>query len=56
MSYPFEVQIASTTTSSVVIADQITSLDWRVRRVTRKGQASADELAEVRAKIFALIG
>ena len=29
---------------------------WRVRRATRKGAASADELADVRAKIFALIG
>ena len=55
-NYPFEVQIASTTPSSVVLADQIKSLDWRVRKATRKGAASADELADVRAKIFALIG
>jgi mRNA interferase MazF len=55
-NYPFEVQIASTTPSSVVLADQIKSLDWRVRKATRKGVASADELADVRAKIFALIG
>jgi len=55
-NYPFEVRIASTTPSSVVLADQIKSLDWRVRSATRKGAASADELADVRAKIFALIG
>ena len=55
-NYPFEVQIASTTPSSVVLADQIKSLDWRVRKATRKSVASADELADVRAKIFALIG
>ena len=55
-NYPFEVQIASTTPSSVVLADQIKSLDWRVRKATRKGAASAEELADVRAKIFALIG
>ena len=56
-NYPFEVEIASTTPSSVVVlADQIKSLDWRVRKATRKGVASADELADVRAKIFALIG
>ena len=54
--YPFEVQIASTTPLSVVLADQIKSLDWRVRKATRKGAASAGELADVRAKIFALIG
>jgi mRNA interferase MazF len=54
--YPFEVQIARTTPPSVVLADQIKSLDWRVRKARRKGEASADELADVRAKIFALIG
>ena len=37
----FEVEIASTTPSSVVVlADQIKSLDWRVRNATRKGAAS----------------
>ena len=55
-NYPFEVQIASTRPASVVLADQIKSLDWRVRRATRKGAASPDELADVRTKIFALIG
>ena len=55
-NYPFEVRIASTRPSSVVLADQIKSVDWRVRKATRKGAASADELADVRAKIFALIG
>ena len=55
-NYPFEVKIASTTPSSVVLADQLKSLDWRVRKATRKGAASPDELADVRAKIFALIG
>lgn len=55
-SYPFEVPIASTMPSSVVLTDQIKSLDWRVRKAKRKGAASADELADVRAKIFALIG
>lgn len=55
-NYPFEVQIVSTRPPSVVLADQIKSLDWRVRKATRKGAASEDELAEVRAKIIALIG
>ncbi len=41
-NYPFEVQIASTTPSSVVLADQIKIRDWRVRRATRKGAVSAD--------------
>lgn len=54
--YPFEVQIARTTPPSVVLADQIKSLDWSARKAARKGAVSADELAEVRAKILALIG
>lgn len=55
-NYPFEVQIAHMTPSSVVLVDQIKSLDSRVRRATGKGAVPADELADVRAKIFALIG
>jgi mRNA interferase MazF len=54
-SYPFEVRIAGTLPTAV-LADQVKSLDWRQRKAARKGAASADELAEVRAKILALIG
>lgn len=53
--YPFEVGIAGTQ-AGVALADQVKSLDWRVRRATRKGRVSSGELAEVRAKIIALIG
>jgi mRNA interferase MazF len=54
-NYPFEVLIAGTP-ENVVLADQVKSLDWRRRKARRKGTASAEELAEVRAKILALIG
>jgi mRNA interferase MazF len=54
-SYPFEVLIAGATRSAV-LADQIKSLDWRRRRARRKGAVSPAELAQVRAKIRALIG
>jgi len=54
-NYPFEVVIAGTP-ASAVLADQVKSLDWRQRRASRKGTASAAELADVRAKIRALIG
>jgi mRNA interferase MazF len=54
-NYPFEVIIAGATPSAV-LADQIKSLDWRKRRARRKGAISAAELAEVRAKVRALIG
>jgi mRNA interferase MazF len=52
---PFEVAIKASPTS-VVLADQVKSLDWRARRATRKGRVSASELAEVRAKLKVLIG
>lgn len=52
--YPFEVRISGDP-ASVVLADQVKSLDWRSRRAKRKGTVSLDELAEVRAKIIALI-
>ena len=53
--YPFEVLIASSR-ASAVLADQVKSLDWVVRKATRKGKVSSVELADVRAKIFALLG
>ena len=54
-NYPFEVVI-SADNPSAILADQVKSLDWRKRRARRKGEISAPELAEVRAKIRALIG
>ena len=53
--YPFEVQIAGDR-PSVVLADQVKSLDWQVRKAKLKTKRSMVELNEVRAKIFALIG
>ena len=54
-NYPFEVLIAGAPPSAV-LADQVKSLDWRSRKATKKGAVTADELADVRAKILALIG
>ena len=54
-NYPFEVRIAGASPSAV-LADQVKSIDWRKRGARRKGTISAAELAEVRAKIRALIG
>jgi mRNA interferase MazF len=53
-NYPFEVLIAGAP-QNVVLADQVKSLDWRARNTRRKGTVSFEELAEVRAKIVALI-
>lgn len=53
--YPFEVALAGTP-PSVVLADQVKSLDWRARKATRKARVTVAELAEIRAKLRALIG
>lgn len=53
--YPFEVLVDGAR-PGVALADQVKSLDWVARRATRKGRASSVELAEVRAKILALLG
>ena len=53
--YPFEV-VVSQNPPSAVLADQIKSLDWRVRQATKKDAVSAAVLAEVRAKIGVLLG
>jgi mRNA interferase MazF len=53
--YPFEVALAGVP-PSVVLADQVKSQDWRARKAARKGRVSAAELAELRAKLVALIG
>lgn len=52
--YPFEVPIAGEP-PSVVLSDQVKSLDWRARGARRKGQVTGDELAAVRARAGALI-
>jgi mRNA interferase MazF len=53
--YPFEVALDSQS-GSVVLSDQVKSVDWRARRATRKGKVTDVELRQVRAKLRALIG
>jgi len=53
--FPFEVVIAGKP-SSAVLTDAIRSVDWRARGARRKGKVTSVELADVRAKISALIG
>ncbi|MHB1730068.1 MAG: endoribonuclease MazF [Leptospirillum sp.] len=53
--YPFEVTLSGDT-SSAILADQVKNLDWVAREASLKERVSPDELLEVRAKIFALIG
>ena len=41
---------------SVALADQVTCIDWRARRVTKKGVVTAAELGEIKGKAAALLG
>jgi mRNA interferase MazF len=54
--YPFEVPLkAPGETPGVVLADQVKSVDWKARRAQRKGRASVEVLADVLARIHALL-
>jgi mRNA interferase MazF len=54
--YPFEVAIpAGSPVNGVVLADQVRSLDWRVRRAEFSGRLPADTSAEVVGKLTALL-
>jgi mRNA interferase MazF len=53
--YPFEVRITGAKPGAV-LADQVKRVDWMARQAVRKGQVSAEELAEVRGKAAALLG
>jgi mRNA interferase MazF len=54
--YAFEVKIvAGTAVEGVILADHVRSVDWRVRNLRRIRRVSDGILAEVVAKIAALI-
>ena len=54
--YPFEVALpAGLAVRGVVLSDQVKSLDWRARRAALIGRAPAAVLAQVTARIFALV-
>lgn len=52
--YPFEVVVPGDE-PSVVLADQVKSLDWVARRARRKEVAPVSVLVEVRAKLKVLL-
>lgn len=53
--YPFEVVLAGKP-ASVVLADQVRSLDWRVRNAKFKGKVTPVELETIRQYVRLLIG
>ena len=55
--YPFEVVLPDKhEVSGAILADQIKSLDWRVRDAKKLARAPKDVLQEVLAKIQLLLG
>lgn len=54
-NYPFEVALSSER-NGVALADQIKSIEWRAREVSKKGTVTEQELQQIKAKIKALIG
>ncbi len=52
--YPFEVAIGPDK-ALAVLADQVKSLDWAHTKISHQGRVDSDELAQVRAKLQALI-
>jgi mRNA interferase MazF len=54
--YPFEVLLPKgLAVEGAILADQIKSLDWRVRKARRLGRLPADVLNEAVGKILALV-
>jgi mRNA interferase MazF len=54
--YPFEVPLpAGGKTRGAILSDQVKSLDWRARKATFVERADGDVVAEVTARIVALV-
>lgn len=52
--YPFEI-VLDARPGHAALSDQVKSLNWVDSRVTLEGHATPDELAQVRAKLRALL-
>ena len=54
--YPFEVSVeGAARVRGVILADQVKSLDWQVRRAEKKGKVSKAVLEEVVSKVRAIL-
>jgi mRNA interferase MazF len=54
--YPFEVIISDDYhQTSVVLADQVKSLDWKTRQAVKKGTASSTVVIETLGKLQTLL-
>lgn len=53
--YPFEVAVDGKTIHGVILSDQPRTLDWHARRVAYIEKATAQVLADVQARVVALV-
>lgn len=53
--YPFEVAVEGAAKGGVILADQVKSLDWQVRRAEKKGKVAKTVLEEVVGKVRAIL-
>lgn len=53
--YPFEVAVRVNSVEGVILADQIKSLDWRIRRARLIDRVSEETLSEVLGKLAAIL-
>ena len=53
--YPFEVVLSGSGATGAALADQVKSLDWKARQAECKGQATPIEIADIKAKIKAVL-
>jgi len=53
--YPFEVLVEVDGVESVILSDQVKSLDWKIRKAKYKNRVGSEVLAEVRAKAKSLL-
>ena len=53
--YPFEVLVEIDGVQSVILSDQVKSLDWKIRKAKYKNTVNPRTLTEVRAKVKSLL-
>lgn len=53
--YPFEVPLETAKVTGAILADQLRSLDWRVRHVTFIERLKPDILLEVQERLIQLV-
>jgi mRNA interferase MazF len=53
--YPFEVEVETGKTTSVLLPDQVKSLDWREGKAKLKSKISSSQWRQVRENIKALL-